>query len=52
MRSLLAHLNHYKKILLFFHSYKNEWKERKFWTQKNQKKQFLQKQKSIKDRQH
>ena len=47
MRSLRIHPNHYKKnftFFFFFVQYKNEWKERKFWKQKNQKKQFIQKQ--------
>ena len=36
----------------FFTKYKNEWKKRKFWTQKNNKKKLLQKQKSSQDRWH
>ena len=32
--------------------YKNEWKERKFWRQRDLKKWFLQKQKSDQDKQH
>ena len=30
----------YKKITVFFTQYKNEWKEREFWRQKNQKINF------------
>ena len=30
-----------------YNIYKNEWKEHKFWWQKNQKKHLLQKQKNI-----
>ena len=44
------HLNYYKTIFyVFFLSvkYKNEWKEREFWRQKDQQKQFLQKQGTI-----
>ena len=36
-----------KKFIFFFTLYKNEWKEHKFWRQKNQKKLILQKQKNI-----
>ena len=41
-----------KKICFFFIKYKNEWKERKFWRQRDLKKWLLQKQKSNQDRRH
>ena len=50
MRSLLRQPNYYLKNLHFFVKYKNEWKEHKFWKQKNRKKEFLQKQETIQDR--
>ena len=40
MQSLHVHPNCYKKNLLFFIKYKNEWKERKFSRQKNEKVTF------------
>ena len=41
MWSLLTHPNHYKKIFTcFLTKYKNNWKERKFRRQKNQKSDF------------
>ena len=41
--------NYYKKkfLLFFFTEYKNEWKEHKFWRQKNQKSAFYNKNKKI-----
>ena len=35
-------------MTFFFILYKNEWKERKFWRQKNQEKRLFHKQKVIK----
>ena len=40
MRSLSVYSNCYKKNLLFFTKYKNEWKERKSWRQKKIKSAF------------
>ena len=48
MRLHLRHQNYNKKFLLFFTKYNNEWKEHKFWRQKNQKKWFLQNQTGFK----
>ena len=42
----IAHLDKQiiiKKVYIVFTNYKNEWKEHKFWTQKNQRKCSLQK---------
>ena len=41
-----------KKISFFFIKYNNEWKEQKFWRQRDLKEWLLQKQKSNQDRQH
>ena len=41
MWSLLVHPNCYNFFLTFFFTkYKNEWKEHKFWSQKNKKSDF------------
>ena len=41
MWSLLIYLNCYQKIFpFFFNKNKNEWKQRKFWRQKNKKSYF------------
>ena len=51
MRSLLAHLNHYKKIYFFFSSsIRMNGKNINFGDKKNKKKRLLQKQKSSQDR--
>ena len=40
MRSLSIHLNCYKENYFFFTKYKNDWRKRKFWRQKNKKVTF------------
>ena len=53
MRSLLVHPNHYKKNLFFLlSSIRMSGKNVNFGDKKNQKKQFLQRQKSNQDRRY